>query len=229
MKTRTFIARALLCSCVSFAFNVMAAPPDIRLQPDTSKLRPSKLPGYVIAMQKCAICHSADYVKYQPPGMTQTQWTAEMAKMQHTYGAPISDDEVKQVGAYLAVAYGAAQATDASVIAASTPAPPAPTPSTPPMSPGAAAAPSTAEGSINVQALLASNACLSCHGLNQKIVGPGYHDVAEKYKADPQAQSKLEASIRGGSVGKWGSAPMPPFAALKPEEVKALAEFVLKQ
>ena len=226
MKTTIFLARAVLGCCVLIAFNALAAPPDIKLQPDTSKLRPSKLPGYAIAMQKCAICHSADYVNYQPPGMTQTQWTAEMAKMQHTYGAPISDDEVKQVGAYLAVAYGSAKATDASVIAASTP---APAPPAPPTSPGAAATPPASGASVNVQALLASNACLSCHGLIQKIVGPGYHDVAEKYKADPQAQSKLEASIRGGSVGKWGSVPMPPFAALKPEEVKALAAFVLKQ
>jgi len=226
MKTTIFLARAVLGCCVLIAFNALAAPPDIKLQPDTSKLRPSKLPGYAIAMQKCAICHSADYVNYQPPGMTQTQWTAEMAKMQHTYGAPISDDEVKQLGAYLAVAYGSAKATDASVIAASTP---APAPPAPPTSPGAAATPPAAGASVNVQALLASNACLSCHGLTQKIVGPGYHDVAEKYKADPQAQSKLEASIRGGSVGKWGSVPMPPFAALKSEEVKALAAFVLKQ
>ncbi len=226
MKTTTFLVRAVFGSCVLIAFNALAAPPDIKLQPDTSKLRPSKLPGYAIAMQKCAICHSADYVNYQPPGMTQTQWTAEMAKMQHTYGAPISDDEVKQLGAYLAVAYGSAKATDASVIAASTP---ASAPPAPPTSPGAAAAPPAGGGSVNVQALLASNACLSCHGLTQKIVGPGYHDIAEKYKADQQAQSKLEASIRGGSVGKWGSVPMPPFAALKPEEVKALAAFVLKQ
>ncbi|MGF6524967.1 c-type cytochrome [Variovorax sp. PvP013] len=226
MKTTTFLARAVLGCCVLIAFNALAAPPDIKLQPDTSKLRPSKLPGYAIAMQKCAICHSADYVNYQPPGMTQTQWTAEMAKMQHTYGAPISDDEVKQLGAYLAVAYGSAKATDASVIAASTP---ASAPPAPPTSPGAAAAPPAGGGSVNVQALLASNACLSCHGLTQKIVGPGYHDIAEKFKADQQAQSKLEASIRGGSVGKWGSVPMPPFAALKPEEVKALAAFVLKQ
>lgn len=221
MKTTTFLARAVLGSCVLIGFSALAAPPDIKLLPDTSKL-----PGYAIAVQKCAICHSADYVNYQPPGMTQTQWTAEMAKMQHTYGAPISDDEVKQVGAYLAVAYGSAKATDASVIAASTP---APAPPAPPTSPGAAATPPAGGASVNVQALLASSACLSCHGLTQKIVGPGYHEVAEKYKADPQAQSKLEASIRGGSVGKWGSVPMPPFAALKPEEVKALAAFVLKQ
>ena len=77
----------------------MAEPVQIKLPPEVAKLRISKLPGYTIAVQKCSICHSADYVSYQPPGMSQTQWTAEMAKMQHAYGAPISDDEVKQIGA----------------------------------------------------------------------------------------------------------------------------------
>jgi cytochrome c551/c552 len=221
MKTIPLAARIITGVCVLIAYNAMAAAPDIQLGPDTSKLRPSKLPGYAIAMQKCAICHSADYVKYQPPGMTQVQWTAEMTKMQHTYGAPISDDEVRQIGAYLAVAYGSAKATDIRVVAASLA-----TPGTAAASPSLTA---PAGASINVQALLASNACLSCHGLNQKIVGPGYHDVAAKYKADPQAQSKLEASIRGGSAGKWGNAAMPAFAALRPEEIKALAAFVLQQ
>ena len=45
MKTTTFLARAVLGCCVLIAFNALAAPPDIKLLPDTSKLRPSKLPG----------------------------------------------------------------------------------------------------------------------------------------------------------------------------------------
>ncbi|WP_295958602.1 c-type cytochrome [Rhodoferax sp.] len=226
MKLTIFLARVIVVTCAFgafMAFPAMPAPSGIKLQPDTSKLRLSKLPGYAIAMQKCAMCHSADYVKYQPPGMTQTQWTAEVAKMQYTYGAPISDDEVKQIGAYLAVSYGSAKANDASVIAVST------LPPTPSTATSAAATPPATGANINVQALLQSNACLSCHGLTQKIVGPGYHEIAEKYKADPQAQSNVEAGIRGGSTGKWGSAAMPPFVALKPAEVKALAKFVLKQ
>ena len=102
-----------------------SASAEIQLPPEVAELRPSTLPGYAIAMQKCAICHSADYVSYQPPGMSQAQWTAEMTKMQHAYGAPISDDEVKQIGAYLAVAYGSAKATDANVQAVSALVPPA--------------------------------------------------------------------------------------------------------
>jgi len=221
MKRLARLAPTAFAVFVFTSFGAAAAPPDIQLQPDTSKLRTSKLPGFAIAMQKCAICHSADYVSYQPPGMNQMQWTAEMAKMQNTYGAPISDTEVKQIGAYLAVAYGSAKADDPAIVAASAAEPVAPAPSSAPApSPGA---------KVDVQALLANNACLSCHGLTQKIVGPGYHEVAEKYKSDPQAQNRLEASIRVGGSGKWGSVPMPPFAALKPDEVKALAAFVLKQ
>ncbi|MCY1310522.1 Cytochrome c-551 [compost metagenome] len=95
--------------------------------------------------------------------------------------------------------------------------------------PAAAPAPSAAAASVDVQGLLAKNACLSCHSVTQKVVGPAYHEVAVRYKNDAQAQAKLETSIRGGSSGKWGAVPMPPFASLKPDEVRALAAYVRQQ
>ncbi|NUT15982.1 MAG: c-type cytochrome [Cupriavidus sp.] len=211
------IAPALLALALLGAGHAGAAPQDIKLPAESVKLKPAKLPGYGIAMQKCAICHSADYVSYQPPGLTLTQWTAEMKKMQQAYGAPIDDAEVEQLGAYLAVAYGSAKIKDPEIVAIAQKAGKAPD-----AAPAPAAAP-------DVQGLLAKNACLSCHGVTQKIVGPAYHEVAVRYKGDPQAQARLETSIRGGSSGKWGAVPMPPFAGLKPEEVKALAAYVRQQ
>lgn len=83
-----------------------AAPVSITLPQETAQLKPSTHPGYVVATQMCAICHSADYINQQPGKMTLTQWTAEVAKMQHAYGAPLSDDQVKQIGEYLAITYG---------------------------------------------------------------------------------------------------------------------------
>jgi cytochrome c551/c552 len=234
MKRISNIVLSLACAWFGVAMApAQAAPLDFKLPAETAKLRPSTLPGAAIAAQKCSICHSADYVNYQPPGMTQAQWTAEMAKMQHAYGAPISDEEVKQLGAYLAVAYGSAKATDPSVLALSAPAAPtAAAPASPVTTSAqkpASAATTTAGPAIDVQVLLNNNACLSCHAIAQKIVGPSYKDVAARYKGDAQALSKLEVSIRKGSVGKWGDAPMPPFAALSDAQIKALAEFVLKQ
>ncbi|MEM5277232.1 c-type cytochrome [Cupriavidus taiwanensis] len=211
------IAPALLALALLGAGHAGAAPQDIKLPAENVKLKPARLPGYGIATQKCAICHSADYVSYQPPGLSLAQWTAEMKKMQQAYGAPIDDAEVEQLGAYLAVAYGSAKAKDPEIVAiaqkAGKPAAPAP----------------AAAAGLDVQALLAKNACLSCHGVTQKVVGPAYHEVAVRYQNDAQAQAKLEASIRGGSSGKWGAVPMPPFAGLKAEEVKALAAYVRQQ
>lgn len=84
-------------------------PLTIKLPPETARLKPSTLPGYQAAVQKCGICHSADYINLQPPAMTQPQWTAEVRKMQHAYAAPLTDKEVADIGEYLAVAYGNAK------------------------------------------------------------------------------------------------------------------------
>ncbi len=153
--------------------------------------------------------------------MNQVQWTAEVAKMQHAYGAPISDDDVKQIGAYLAVAYGSAKAGGTAVVAASV--------TVKPVSVSAAAPAAMPAAVVDVQSLSGSNACLSCHALEQTIVGPAFHDVAAKYKGDAQALAKVQVSIRQGGVGQWGQVPMPPMAGLNPVQLKALAEFVLKQ
>jgi cytochrome c551/c552 len=115
------------------------------------------------------------------------------------------------VGAYLAVAYGSAKESEL--------------PAELKAAPVAAAAADTG----NATALLNADGCLACHGIDKKIVGPGYHDVAVKYRGDAQAVSKLEASIRNGSVGKRGEVPMPPFSQLQPEDIRTLAQFVMKQ
>ena len=207
-------ACGLACG-VAHAQTTQKATP-LKLPPETAKLKTSTLAGYQIALQKCGICHSADYISQQPPGMTPAQWTAEVRKMAHAYAAPLSDADVTQIGEYLAVTYGGAKPSGANS---------ASTPGTAP----ATAAPLAANTTLDVQALLASNACLGCHAIAQKIVGPAYHDVALKYKGDAQAQAKLEASIRAGGSGKWGTVPMPAFAALSSQELKALAAFVLRQ
>lgn len=213
MKTLHLTAvRVLSATVLALGCGAVLAQPvqTVTLPLETAKLKPSKLAGYQIAMQKCGICHSADYISQQPPAMTATQWTAEVRKMEHAYAAPLSDSDVAQIGEYLAVTYGGAKPTLGPLPAAKP----------------AAAAPGAA---VDVQAVLKANACLGCHAVAQKIVGPAYHDVAMKYKNDPQAAAKLEASIRAGGSGKWGRVVMPPFGNLSPAELKALAAFVLQQ
>jgi len=191
----------------------LGAPRSIALPPETATLRPSPLPGAIVAARACVVCHSADYIGYQPPGMSLTQWTGEVGKMQHAYGAPISDSEVKLIGAYLAVAYGAAKADDAEVAAVG----------------AAATVQGSGPASIDVRVVLGANGCLACHAIDKKVVGPAYHDVAAKYANDSQATTSLVKSILEGSSGRWGPVPMPPNAGLTKEQARVLAEFVLKQ
>ncbi|WP_448119282.1 SorB family sulfite dehydrogenase c-type cytochrome subunit [Pseudomonas serbica] len=215
MKPMKIMTRWLCAAQICLAGLASAAPLTITLPPESAAWKPSTLPGYALAQQKCSTCHSADYINFQPPGMSLAQWTAEAGKMQHVYGAPISDQDVTIIGAYLAATYGSAKASDADVRAASNPTAGQPAPA--PMA------------KVDATTLLQNNACLSCHAIDHKVVGPAYHDVAARYANDPQALAKLTSSIQHGGSGKWGDIPMPPFAQLSPDDLHSLATFILQQ
>ena len=85
----------------------------------------------------------------------------------------------------------------------------------------------SAADSAAAQQLAKDSGCLTCHSLTEKIVGPAYASVAEKYKADADAPAALAQSIQYGSKGKWGRIPMPPHASLNPEDIKTLATWVM--
>lgn len=190
-----------------------SAPLTITLPVESVLLRSSDLPGYALAQQKCGICHSADYIEYQPPGFDQTQWTRLARKMKDAYGAPLTDSDVAVIGEYLASAYSgkAPAALEAYTKVVDT-------------------APAFADRTAtDTQALLENNTCLACHAIDHKVVGPAYRDVAVRYKGDTQAVTKIIEHISQGGVGRWGDIPMPPFPMLKPQELKQLADFVLMQ
>lgn len=75
--------------------------------------------------------------------------------------------------------------------------------------------------------LAQNNGCLACHGVSNKIVGPGYNEVAAKYKGAADAEARLMGRIKAGGQGTWGAVAMPPQPQLKDEEAKALAKWIL--
>jgi cytochrome c len=85
---------------------------------------------------------------------------------------------------------------------------------------------SAAEKDTAVQ-LAKDSGCLSCHSLTEKIVGPAYASVAEKYKTDADAASGLVQSIQYGSKGKWGRIPMPAHSQMSADDLNLLARWVL--
>ena len=81
-------------------------------------------------------------------------------------------------------------------------------------------------------ALAKKSNCLACHGVDKKLVGPAYQDVAKKYAGDKNAEARLFDRVKkgtgatGGEVWKMGS-PMPPNGAVKDEDIKKLVKWIL--
>jgi cytochrome c len=71
------------------------------------------------------------------------------------------------------------------------------------------------------------NACMACHVVDKKLVGPAYQDVAKKYAGQKDAVATLAKNIKAGGSGKWGPIPMPAQAALSDADANTLAAWIL--
>lgn len=78
----------------------------------------------------------------------------------------------------------------------------------------------------DVNALLNSKACLACHSVDNKLVGPAYKEVAAKRGGEEGALELVADHIKNGSSGEYGPIPMPQNAVSE-EEATLLAEWVL--
>lgn len=107
----------LLTAILATAVTGSSSAKEIALPPETILLKQSDLPGYALASGYCVLCHSADYVHYQPPAKPRSFWLAEVTKMQKKYGAPVPDAQVDLIVDYLTSIYGSSPPTAASAAA----------------------------------------------------------------------------------------------------------------
>src|SRR4051812_47759657 len=71
--------------------------------------------------------------------------------------------------------------------------------------------------------------CMACHGMVRKQVGPGFAQIAARYRGDAEAPARLAGKIRGGGVGEWGRVIMPRQPKMTVAESETLARWVLAQ
>ncbi|WP_442808897.1 c-type cytochrome [Trinickia soli] len=71
------------------------------------------------------------------------------------------------------------------------------------------------------------NACLGCHTVDRKLVGPAFRDIAAKYKGDAAAPSRLEKKVRDGGAGVWGVIPMPSHPKMSDADIHTVVSWVL--
>ena len=74
-------------------------------------------------------------------------------------------------------------------------------------------------------ALLDQHACTACHGIERRLIGPAFQEVAKKYAALGDAVAYLAGKIKSGGSGVWGALPMPP-QTISDEDARAIAQWL---
>ena len=70
---------------------------------DVTELHEGK--GRDLTTGLCMICHSLDYIPANAPAMNRAAWQKTIQKMRERFGAPITDEDAKQILDYLATNY----------------------------------------------------------------------------------------------------------------------------
>jgi cytochrome c len=85
---------------------------------------------------------------------------------------------------------------------------------------------SEADSRTVAQLIEASN-CSSCHQMEEKLVGPGFRQVADRYRNQEGAEAYLVNKILNGGGGVWGAQPMAAQAQLSQGEARQIARYLL--
>lgn len=75
--------------------------------------------------------------------------------------------------------------------------------------------------------LIGSSDCTTCHGIDKKIIGPAYKDVAKKYEDTPATEDTLIAKVKKGGSGNWGNLVMTPHPDLPDEDIRVMVKYIL--
>lgn len=78
------------------------------------------------------------------------------------------------------------------------------------------------------EALAKKSGCLACHGVDKKVLGPGFKDIAAKYKGNAGAEGKLVDKVKSGGSGVWGPIPMPANSPqVKDGDIKTIVKWIM--
>ena len=61
--------------------------------------------GRDLTVGRCIVCHSVEYIPSNAPAMNRAAWQKTIQKMKDKFGAPITDEEAKQILDYLDANY----------------------------------------------------------------------------------------------------------------------------
>jgi len=76
-------------------------------------------------------------------------------------------------------------------------------------------------------ALVAGSDCLTCHKVDEKVIGPSYRDVANKYENTEANVKMLAEKIIKGGKGVWGEVAMTAHPAITQADAEQMVKYIL--
>jgi len=160
-------------------------------------------PGSTLTENKCKICHELQHIRRTP--LSRGEWADNLRNMKER-GTPMDPPEMAVILDYLATYYNREK--------------PAPAPSPDTLAGG---------GDDPVQKALNAHACVGCHALDTRVVGPSFREIGSRYAGDAGAAARLAAKIRAGGQGAWGQVPMPPNPSLSDADLETIIGWLLRR
>jgi len=71
------------------------------------------------------------------------------------------------------------------------------------------------------------SACMGCHAIEGRSVGPAFQEVAQRYRGRAEAPALLVDKVRHGGSGVWGTVPMPANPGLSEEDTRTVIAWIL--
>lgn len=81
------------------------------------------------------------------------------------------------------------------------------------------------EAMLPGEKLIATADCIGCHNKTQKVIGPAYVEIAEKYTE--KDVDHLANKIISGGKGVWGEVAMTPHPTIAPDDAKEMVKYIL--
>jgi len=86
----------------------------------------------------------------------------------------------------------------------------------------------TVSSRSDVLSIMASSNCFTCHKAKDKLIGPSFQEIANRYGPMPKNKEYLSQKIRLGSTGVWSDEIMPAQPELEEEEIEQILDWIFK-
>lgn len=80
---------------------------------------------------------------------------------------------------------------------------------------------------IKTLSLMGSLDCFTCHKAKEKLIGPSFAEIAERYANRSDVNGQLANKILKGAQGTWGNQIMPAHPNIAQEDVEQIVTWIL--